>query len=216
MLLGEGIKPAIALSTMQMSCSSIYGSYINAKNGQFRPQSFIVLGLGGIVGAACGARLLAVVPSFWAAVVFTCMIVLALVKTFLTNPAGGASSNPRQIWLFLTGAVVGVFAGLVGIGGGFLLVPILAGILGLPLKNAVAIGLYFVMFVGGSAFITYSLMGYVDFTKGAFLSIGSILGVRFGIWIVSKTGANKHKIIVLLMYITLLAVMIYKLTKGTL
>lgn len=209
--LGESIKFAIGLSAMQMSFSSYYGTYINSKSGLINPKGFIHLGIGGVLGAALGAYLLDVVSGHTAAIVFSMMMTIALIRSFFLPVDPTAKTPPHWIFFAIAGFVVGAFSGLVGVGGGFLLVPILAGFMGMPLKNAVAVGLYFVMFVGSAAFITLLTLGYVDLIKGAILSAGSIAGVRLGILISQKTGAKKHKWIVVGMYAVLLSVMLYKI-----
>lgn len=212
--IGDPIKAAIGLSAMQMSFSSFYGTYINSKSKMINPKNFIHLGIAGVIGAAIGASLLNIVSSHTAAIVFSMMMFIALIRSFFLNPNLTEKPLPHWIWLFLAGLIVGTFSGLVGVGGGFLLVPILAGLMGMPLKNAVAVGLYFVMFVGTSAFLTLLYFGHVDLMKGAILSIGSILGVRIGIFISHKTGAKKHKWIVVGLYIVLLTTMIFKIIEG--
>ncbi|GHV04408.1 UPF0721 transmembrane protein [Campylobacterota bacterium] len=213
--LGEGVKSAIALSTMQMTFSSILGSYINSKKQLFNPLDYLPLGFGGVLGAACGAYLLTIVSAHIAALFFLAMLIVGLWRMWGTKAEGkDDAKTPNGILLFAAGLLVGTYAGMVGVGGGFLLVAILTGFMGAAIKNAVAIGLYFVLFVGTSAFITYALMGYVDFTKGAFLSIGSLLGVQLGISWASKVSPKYHKKAVIGVYILMIILMIYKIAKG--
>lgn len=212
--LGEGIKFAIGLSAMQMTFSSYYGTWLNSKSGLVQPKDFWQLGVGGVLGAALGAWLLDVVSGHTAALVFCGMMALALVRTVFINPEPARKPHPHWSLFFIAGFVVGGFSGLVGVGGGFLLVPILAGLMGMPLKNAIAIGLYFVMFVGTAAFATLFTLGYVDLMKGALLSAGSLAGVRLGIFVAAKTSAKKHKGIVIVLYTVLLLMMIYKIWQG--
>ncbi len=214
LLLGEPIKFAIGLSAMQMTFSSFYGTWLNSRRGLVSPRAFWQLGVGGVLGAIIGAWLLDIVNPVTVGWIFSAMMAFALVKTVLAHPEPAAKARPSG-WIFLTiGLMIGVLSGLVGVGGGFLLVPILVGLLGLPLKNAVAIGLYFVMFVGSAAFVTLAVLGYVDFIKGLLLAGGSLLGVRLGIWIAARTTAARHKKLVVVLYVILLAVMLEKLIRG--
>jgi uncharacterized membrane protein YfcA len=214
-MLGENIKSAIALSAMQMTFSSIYGSYTHIKNGAFSPRDYIWLGFGGVAGASIGAYLLSVVSAHFAALFFLVMLIVGFLKIATAKAECEKDAKTPPHWLlFAAGLLVGVYAGMVGVGGGFLLVAIMTGFLGAPIKNAVAISLFFVLFVGGGAFATYALTGMVDFVKGGFLSIGSLLGVRGGIWLASKTSAKHHKWAVVATYILMIAIMIYKIAKG--
>jgi uncharacterized membrane protein YfcA len=214
LLLGEPIKFAIGLSAMQMTFSSFYGTWLNSRSGMIAPGEFWQLGVGGVLGAAAGAWLLDVVNPVTVGWIFSIMMAFALIKTILSSPTPAAKARPNG-WIFLLiGLSIGVFSGLVGVGGGFLLVPVLVGLLGLPLKNAVAIGLYFVMFVGTAAFVTLAVLGYVDFIKGALLAGGALVGVYLGILLANRTSAKGHKGLVVALYVILLGVILQKLIRG--
>ncbi|MDR2033573.1 MAG: sulfite exporter TauE/SafE family protein [Helicobacteraceae bacterium] len=214
-VLGEGVKSAIALSAMQMTFSSVYGSYAHIKNGMFDPRDYLWLGLGGVTGAAIGALLLGAVSAHFAAIFFLVMLIIGFLRIASAKAEGKKEAKFPPHWLlFASGLFVGIYAGMVGVGGGFLLVAIMTGFLGTSIKNAVAISLFFTLFVGSGAFAAYALSGMVDFTKGAFLSIGALSGVRGGIWLASKTSAKNHKYLVVATYLLMIVVMIYKIAKG--
>ncbi|MDR2638219.1 MAG: sulfite exporter TauE/SafE family protein [Helicobacteraceae bacterium] len=214
-LLGEEVKSAIALSTMQMTFSSVYGSYAHIKNRMYDPRRYVWLGFGGVTGAAIGAYLLSLVSAHFAALFFLTMLILGFLRIVASKAEGDKeAATPPQWLLMLAGLFVGVYAGMVGVGGGFLLVAIMTGFLGAPIKNSVAISLFFVLFVGSGAFAVYALSGMVDFAKGAFLSLGSLAGVRGGIWIASKITAKRHKQAIVAVYTLMIVVMIYKIAKG--
>ncbi|MDR2153094.1 MAG: sulfite exporter TauE/SafE family protein [Helicobacteraceae bacterium] len=214
-LLGAGVKEAIALSSMQMTFSSIYGSYSHVKNKMFSPLAYLWLGLGGVGGAACGAYALQFVSPHFAALFFLVMLIIGFARIATAKAEGDKNAKtPPHFLAFAVGFFVGVYAGMVGVGGGFLLVAIMTGFLGAPIKNAVAISLFFVLFVGSGAFLTYALNGMIDFMKGAFLSLGSLAGVQGGIWLASKTSPKHHKWAVVATYILMIVIMIYKIAKG--
>ncbi|GHS89242.1 UPF0721 transmembrane protein [Campylobacterota bacterium] len=215
MLLGEGVKSAIALSTMQMVFSSIYGSFINAKDRLFEPIEYVPLGIGGILGASCGAYLLSIVSAHAAALLFFSILVLTFFKTIASKAEGeiGAKTPPRWI-LFIFGFCTASYAGLVGVGGGFIIVVFLNGFFGIHIKSAVSISLFFVLFVGSSAFATYSFMGFIDYYKGGALAIGALLGVRFGIGLARKTTPIFHKRAIIFAYLLMMALTAYKIARG--
>ena len=214
-LLGEGVKSAIALSSMQMTFSSILGSYSHIKNGMFSPRDYAWLGFGGVSGAALGAYLLGVVSTHFAALFFLIMLIIGFLRIATAKAEGDKNDKtPPHFLAFAVGFFVGIYAGMTGVGGGFLLVAIMTGFLGAPIKNAVAISLFFVLFVGSGAFLSYAVSGMIDFYKGAFLSLGALGGVQGGIWLASKTSPKHHKWAVVIVYILMIAIMIYKIAKG--
>jgi uncharacterized membrane protein YfcA len=214
-LLGEDVKSAIALSAMQMTFSSVYGSFEHIRNKMFNPKDYLWLGLGGVTGAAFGAYLLRVVSARFAAIFFLVMLIIGFLRIVTANAEGRKTIASPPNWLLAcAGLFVGVYSGMVGVGGGFLLVAIMSGFLGASIKNSVAISLFFVMFVGSGAFASYAISGMVDFAKGAFLAAGSLIGVRGGVWIASKINAERHKQAIVAVYLPMIAVMIYKIAKG--
>lgn len=85
--------------------------------------------------------------------------------------------------LLLVGVVVGVFSGIVGIGGGILFVPALIWILGMSQRKAqgTSIGALLAP-VGILAFLEYYRTGDADIRVAALLAVGFLIGGFFGAW----------------------------------
>ena len=82
--------------------------------------------------------------------------------------------------LVLLGAVVGFVSGLFGIGGGFLMAPILI-FLGIPPSVAVASQASHVVASSTSGVISYSGQGAVDFRMGGIMAVGGAMGAFLGV-----------------------------------
>ena len=82
--------------------------------------------------------------------------------------------------LVLLGAVVGFVSGLFGIGGGFLMAPILV-FLGIPPTVAVASQASHVVASSTSGVISYSSQGAVDYRMGGIMALGGALGAIGGV-----------------------------------
>ncbi|WP_339915499.1 sulfite exporter TauE/SafE family protein [uncultured Brevundimonas sp.] len=85
-------------------------------------------------------------------------------------------------WPFLVilGAVVGFVSGLFGIGGGFLMAPILV-FMGIPPTVAVASQASHVVASSTSGVISYSSQGLVDYRIGGIMAAGGALGALLGV-----------------------------------
>jgi uncharacterized protein len=85
-------------------------------------------------------------------------------------------------WLILlVGVVVGMFSGVVGIGGGILFVPALVWILGMNQHRAQGTSLGALLApVGIFAFIEYYRNGQADIRVAALLGAGFLVGAYFG------------------------------------
>ena len=79
-----------------------------------------------------------------------------------------------------TGFVIGILSGLFGVGGGFLLVPLLNIIFNVPYN--IAIGSSLLQMVGTSAASSLKHRGYghIDYKLAGFILMGSIIGVELG------------------------------------
>jgi len=80
----------------------------------------------------------------------------------------------------IVGLVGGITSGLLGVGGGIVLVPMLVRFLGLDQKRAQATSLAILVFTASAAALTYRAAGPVDFRLAGLLALGSIPGVRLG------------------------------------
>jgi uncharacterized membrane protein YfcA len=79
-----------------------------------------------------------------------------------------------------TGFIIGVLSGLFGVGGGFLLVPLLNVVFNVPYN--IAIGSSLLQMVGTSAASSLKHRGYgnIDYKLAGFILMGSIIGVELG------------------------------------
>ncbi len=82
--------------------------------------------------------------------------------------------------LVMLGALVGFVSGLFGIGGGFLMAPVLV-FLGIPPTVAVASQASHVVASSTSGVIRYSGMGAVDYRIGGIMAVGGALGALVGV-----------------------------------
>ena len=87
----------------------------------------------------------------------------------------------RHILIFiLIGAVAGMIAGLTGIGGGMLLVPLLAGVLLLEQHQAHGTSLAVIFPIGVAGLIAYAIHGNINWVFVLVLATGSLVGVVLG------------------------------------
>jgi uncharacterized membrane protein YfcA len=81
---------------------------------------------------------------------------------------------------FLIGLTAGVFGGLVGLGGGVVLIPLLGGVMKLGHLKAHGASLVALIFTGTIGAMIYALHDAVDLTAAAILAAAAVLPVRWG------------------------------------
>ncbi len=80
----------------------------------------------------------------------------------------------------LIGFAAGVLGGLVGVGGGVVMIPLMVGVLGVTQHQAHGTSLMSLVFTGLSGAIAYSTRGSVDLAAGIALAIPAVATARFG------------------------------------
>ncbi len=94
-------------------------------------------------------------------------------------PASGISSI--SLWAVLAvGLVTGFLAGLLGVGGGFIRVPALIYLLGVPTHVAVGTDLFEIVFSAGYGTLTHALKGNVDILMALVMQVGAAVGAYLG------------------------------------
>ena len=86
-------------------------------------------------------------------------------------------------WLFLvlSGALVGMAAGIMGVGGGFLTFPIFVYILGVSSMTTVGTDIFQIIFTAGYAAISqYAIFGFIFYTLAMGMLLGSLVGIQIG------------------------------------
>ena len=86
-------------------------------------------------------------------------------------------------WVFLvmSGALVGLSAGIMGVGGGFLTFPIFVYVLGVSSMTTVGTDIFQIVFTAGFASITqYAIYGFIFYTLAMGMLLGSLLGIQMG------------------------------------
>ena len=78
------------------------------------------------------------------------------------------------------GFAVGMFSGLLGIGGGFVMTPSLIYLFGVPTSMAVGTSLFQMIFTSGYGSLTHFLKGNIDFRLVAYILSGSLIGSQLG------------------------------------
>jgi hypothetical protein len=86
-------------------------------------------------------------------------------------------------WVFLviSGAFVGLAAGIMGVGGGFLTFPIFVYVLGVSSMTTVGTDIFQIIFTAGYASISqYAIYGFIFYTLAMGMLLGSLLGIQIG------------------------------------
>ena len=94
-------------------------------------------------------------------------------------PGSGIASV--SLWVVLgVGLISGLLAGFLGVGGGFIRMPLLVYIIGVPTHVAVGTDLFEIVFSSGYGTITHALKGNVDILIALVMQTGAAVGAQIG------------------------------------
>ena len=94
-----------------------------------------------------------------------------------------------MITLALIGILVGILSSISGLGGGFMIVPLLI-FLGREAKLAVVTSFVFILVVAISSIIAHYRLGNGDIKTGLMLGLGGVIGAQIGVKIGSQLKAE--------------------------
>ncbi|MET8623834.1 sulfite exporter TauE/SafE family protein [Kitasatospora sp. NPDC004669] len=181
-LAGQDTKQAITTSLFVVGITSIAGLISHARAGRVRWRTGTLFGLTGMAGAYAGGRVAAYIPDTVLLVAFALMM-LATAAAMLRGPAKTATQpqgEPPLHRLLLQGLVVGAVTGILGAGGGFLIVPALALLAGLPMGIAVGTSLLVIAMNSFAGLAGHISGAHLDWNLALAVTAAAVLGSLIG------------------------------------
>jgi uncharacterized protein len=125
-------------------------------------------------------------------------------------------ANKKEVKMDLTsvafiasGIVVGIGAASTGLGGGFLMVPLLL-FFGFTAQKAVGTSFVAIVIISISALIAHNMMANVDYKYGLLLGVGGIIGAQIGARLIEGVPTDVYRKV---FAVVLLGLAIYLLVK---
>lgn len=209
---GLGTKEAITASLFVVGTTSAFGAISHARAGRVRWKTALVFGAAGMLGGGLGGLLLPYVPDAVLLYGFTAMMLLTAIAMLRGRKQLAAAAAPAKLPLvkiFAEGIGVGVVTGLVGAGGGFLVVPALTLLGGLPMEVAVGTSLVVITMKQFAAFSMQLGSQPIDWTTTLAMSGMAVLGSFAGGRLVGAVSPEKLRrafgwfVVAMAIYLTL-------------
>ncbi len=183
-LLGYAVKPSIAMSLAVVGTTSAAGAVIHGRAGNVNLRAALVFGPLAMAGTFLGARLASRVSETFQLTLFAIVMLVAAGFMFRSStdaPSGGPSPGaPHWVTVAGIGGCVGLLTGLLGVGGGFLIVPALVLLADLPMKQAIGTSLLVITMNSLSGFAGYLGQVTIDWSGMGLFTLTAIAGVLLG------------------------------------
>ncbi len=199
-----------ATSLFTIIPTSVSGAISHIRNRTCLPKLGIAAGLGGACLSPVGVWLAALSPD-WCVMGAAALIIgysaVTMFRKALKAPKGttavvaaeervaavqrARSEAPSIGWREMgIGAAIGLFAGLasgyVGVGGGFIMVPLMMSVLHVPMKLTSGTSLIAVMILAVPGVVTQAMLGNINWVAGIAVACGSIPGAALGARLIPK------------------------------
>ncbi|MGN1362490.1 MAG: sulfite exporter TauE/SafE family protein [Methanobrevibacter sp.] len=216
-----GFKIALGTSLACIIPTAISGAYIHNKKADrniIKPG--ILFGVFGAIGGFIGGKVAVLLPSKILEITIGIILIIISINLFIKKDK---KRKEAKLKLNLSvgaifGLLIGFFAGLFGIGGGVILMPILMGLFGFTLLESIATSTIFIPFTAIGGTISYIIsginvntvpysIGYVNLINFIIIILFSIPMARYGAKIAYKINEKKLRII----YGTFLLLISFKL-----
>jgi hypothetical protein len=188
-VLGFTPKEAIAMSLAVVGTTSLFGALNHWRAGNVNVRVALLFGGVAMIGTYLGARLAVFISGAVQLTLFGLVMLVSAFFMFRSRPPVEAPDRPERAGVTLgliaiQGIAVGLLTGVVGVGGGFLIVPALVLLGGLPMKQAIGTSLLVIAFNSASGFVGYLGQVHVAWgVMGAFTAI-AVAGIFVGAWLV--------------------------------
>lgn len=192
--LGMEAKSAIATSLLVVGVTSAAAMIPHARAGRVQMRTGLIFGVAGMVGAFFAGRVAHYIPAGVLLIAFAVMMLVTAVAMMRGRKAPSDETTQSSTHLpvakvVLEGLVVGGVTGLVGAGGGFLVVPALVLLGGLPMTTAVGTSLVVISMKSFAGFAGYLGHVSIDWKLAALVTGMAVLGSFAG----SRLAGQMHQ-----------------------
>lgn len=179
-VLGQPVKAATTESLLIVGTAALVGAGAYARSGRVQIRTGLAFGAAGAAGATAGTALNRLVSDRALLLAFA-LLLLAAAAAILRRPDARAPSGSLSlVRVAPAGLATGVLTGFLGVGGGFVIVPALVLLLGLPITLAVGTSLLVIALTSGAALASHLASGSIDWTIAVAFTGAAIAGALAG------------------------------------
>lgn len=209
LLAGQTMASAVGISLGAVAASTLYASLRNGLHQRLLWTPGLILAGAGVVMAPIGKWLGARLPEPWLLLAFTLLASLIALRMWWSarqqpeaaqvvrasrfsdeptpgllcklSQSGQFELKPRCVTgLVIGGLLTGLLAGLFGVGGGFLIVPLLLALSPIAMSQAVSTSLLIIALISSAGFASHLLSTEPDWRLLGLVAVGGVVGMMLG------------------------------------
>ncbi|MFC3418021.1 sulfite exporter TauE/SafE family protein [Salinicoccus hispanicus] len=187
MLMGFSPVVAITISLLYTISTSLSGAWVHFQFKNIYWKAVLFLSIGGIAGTQIARPIVLWLQNRGIDELAIPIIYLVLLAYFSISMFASKNKNQDDLnnntsrWIFLMlGIIGGVASSTLGVGGGFIMVPLLITLAKIPPKLAVGTSLVSITFIVAIGFISYAASTPIDYILAFYLILGALIGTQIG------------------------------------
>jgi hypothetical protein len=192
-LVGQTPQAAVTTSLAIVGANSLMGASFHRSQGTLNWNVALTFGGAGMLVAYLSAGLSKMMPEPFLLIAFA-LIMLLVGGLMLTRKEGNSPEldTPRPLPVVLaSGAGVGLLTGILGVGGGFLIVPALVMLVGLPMQMAVGTSLIVIAMNSLAGFLGHAGDGSLNMALTVIFTLAGLTGTFAGARLNKRLPAGK-------------------------
>ena len=228
------VVEAAPIGLLAVSLSAGLGAFLAFKARILRYKAAALMATVGIMFSPIGIWLAHQLPNNILVIIFS-LVLLLVAKNMWSQTVQELKGVPDQlgppclldaihgklIWtlpcvrsLAASGSLAGFFSGLLGVGGGFIIVPSLRKFTDLPMTSIVATSLGVLTLVSFSGLLFSNLYGIMDWTIASPFAFGSIIGLLIGRLLTKKIAGPRVQQAFSILALSISVIMLINLLKS--
>lgn len=210
---GMGVAQAGPVGLLAVGIAAALGALLGLKSGIVRYRAVLLIASTGMLLSPLGLWMAHHIDNRWLSLLFALVLLFVAYKAFYratedqsqgvqephsAQPCMQDQTTGRFIWtagcarsLALSGTVAGLLSGMLGVGGGFVIVPALRRYTSLQMQATVATSLAVIALVSVSGVVSSTVSGAMNWQVGIPFSVGTVAGMLGG-RIISSRLAGPH------------------------
>ena len=190
-VVGQSPQAAVTASLVIVGANSAMGAFTHRSQGTLNWKVALVFGGVGMAAAYVAAGWSKLLPPTALMTLFALlMLVVGLFMIFKPQPT--APDGGRGWWVTIaSGLGVGVMTGFLGVGGGFLIVPALVMLIGLPMAQAVGTSLLVIAMNSAAGFLGHLGEGAFDWSLVVVFVLAGLAGTFTGSRLAGRLPATR-------------------------
>jgi uncharacterized membrane protein YfcA len=192
-LVGQTPQAAVTTSLAIVGANSMVGALFHGSYGRLNRKVALTFGSAGMLVSYLSANISRHISPELLLVLFA-VLMIGIGTLLLVRGASEeqAEYTARPLWLSVaSGSIVGLLTGILGVGGGFLVVPALVMLVGLPVQMAIGTSLIIIAMNSTAGFLGHIGNGSMDWMVTLVFTTAGLLGTFSGMKLSRRLSSSK-------------------------